>query len=124
VSFTAAVTVKSGFGSGTPAGTVTLKTGVTGGNCTTGAALTGVSPSAANPATLASGQAVLTINSLPLGPNTITACYSGTDNFEASNGSDTHEVTAVTTATVVAVTPSSQQYSDKVELKATVTPYQ
>ena len=124
VTFTATVSILGGMGGGTPVGSVTFKTGVTLADCSDGTAVTGTSPNSANPATLLGGEASLTVNSLPVGSNTVYACYSGNANYRLSQDSEGHEVEPATTTTVVTVTPNSQQYSDQVELKAEVTPFE
>jgi uncharacterized repeat protein (TIGR01451 family) len=70
-----------------------------------------------------SGQVSVTTSALDLGTHTILACYGGTEIYKTSSGTMSMQITAVTTSATVTVTPSSQQYSDKVELKAAITPY-
>jgi uncharacterized repeat protein (TIGR01451 family) len=71
-----------------------------------------------------SGQVTLTTSTLDLGTHTILACYGGTAIYKTSSGTMSMQITAVTTSATVTVTPSSQQYSDKVELKAAITPFE
>jgi hypothetical protein len=113
VTFTATVT-KTSDASAVTTGSVNFIEGGTCASPTTtlasGAALNG------------GGQATFSTSTLATGSHTVSACYSGATGFDPSSGSDTQMVNAATTAIVATATPSTQQYSDKVTLGATVTP--
>ena len=68
------------------------------------------------------GSTFLSTRSLSPGTHTILACFSGADGLNASFGSATHEVTPASTDATITLTPTSQQYSDGVSIKVTVTP--
>jgi len=109
VTFTAKVTPVAP-GAGTPTGTVTFKDGAT----TLGTG--GLD---------ATGTATFSTASLVTGTHNITVAYPGDGNFEASTSKALSQgVNKFTATTAVTVTPSTQQYSDKVTFEATVTPDQ
>jgi hypothetical protein len=111
--FTATVRIGSTTRAAT-AGTVTF---IEGGTC---AAPTTTLASAV--AVDQSGRASFSTSTLALGAHTITGCYGGAAGYYASEGSATHTVDPAITTTVVAATPTSRQYSDRVTLAATITP--
>jgi uncharacterized repeat protein (TIGR01451 family) len=117
VTFTATVTVNSP-GSGTPTGSVTFKTGGT--SCTNATALVGATT---NPATLdGTGKASFQISTLNASATayTIRACYGGSSDFTASDNSMAFTVNPAQVTSSAAVSPSTQQYSDKVALSSSI----
>jgi predicted RNA-binding protein with TRAM domain len=70
------------------------------------------------------GHAAFSTANLAAGTHTVIACYGGSAGFQLSEGSDSHTVNPGPTVTTLTVTPSSQQYSDRVTFNATVTPSQ
>ena len=68
------------------------------------------------------GESDLEVNAVSIGTHTVTVCYSGADGLLPSDGSATYTVTAAVTTTTVSVSPTTQQYSDGVSLKATIDP--
>ncbi|MGH7624757.1 MAG: Ig-like domain-containing protein, partial [Gemmatimonadaceae bacterium] len=111
--FTATVTAKKG-GSAASGGSVTF---IEGGTC--------AAPSATLAASVAldeGGQASFSTGALTIGSHTLVACYGGGENFLLSEGSADHTVDPAVSVTSLVVSPSSQQYSDRVTLSATVTP--
>lgn len=104
-SVTFAATVTSA--AGTPTGTVTFKDGGT----TLG---TGTLDG--------SGQATLTTSSLPAGMHSITAVYSGTDNYlSSSSGVLTQTVNQASTSTTLSSNANPSTYVQNVTFNATVT---
>src|SRR5207237_168180 len=95
VTFTATVTSVSG----TPTGTVSFYDGACGGTLLAG------------PITLASGQASFGTSALSATSHTITACYSPTGIFQASNGSVTQPVNKATPTATLDVTNSPVAYN-------------
>ena len=71
---------------------------------------------------IAAGTASFSTTALGVGTHAIGACYLGGDGLEASGDGAILEIGAAPTTTAIALTPTSQQYSDKVTLEATVTP--
>ena len=71
---------------------------------------------------IARGKASFSTTALSVGTHSIGACYLGGDGLAASGDGASLQVTAAPTTTAVSVTPSSQQYSDKVTLEASITP--
>ena len=69
-----------------------------------------------------SGKATLTTSTLSVGVHTILACYVGTSSYQASSGSMSFEIIVIPTTTTLTVTPTTQQYSDKVTLAASIAP--
>jgi hypothetical protein len=122
VTFTATVTLETNKGAGSPTGSVAFYLG----NACSGTPL-GTDASA----TTSTNQSVfsLTVSTALLNvagsAHAIRACFDNTDgDFADSHGDDTHTVTAVQTTLVLSVSPTAQQYSDKVVLDVTVTPYE
>src|SRR5262249_1463457 len=94
VTFTATVTVKPGFATGTPTGTVSFFNGTTGiGN-----------------SSLNSGVATLTTSTLPLGTNSITAKYSGDANFISSTSPALQQLVQ---GALVSLSPASLNFGDQ-----------
>jgi hypothetical protein len=69
-----------------------------------------------------SGKVTLTTSTLTPGAHTILACYLGTSSYKGSSGSIAFTITQIGTTTTLTVTPSTQQYSDKVTLSASISP--
>lgn len=93
---------------GEPTGTVTFTSG--------GMTLTG---------TLSSGWVTVSASSLPLGADTITATYSGDDNYSGSSGTLTQQVNApatIPTSIALAASPNPSITGQPVWLTATLTP--
>jgi hypothetical protein len=78
----------------------------------------------ANTSINGSGDATYTTSTLSVGAHSIVACYSGVVGSYAPSQSSAlpYTINKVTTTTSLTITPSTQQYSDKVLLSATVTP--
>jgi hypothetical protein len=110
VTFTPTVTATAP-GAGTPTGTVTVYEFTTG-NCTApggdGALGSGAPGTGIN------------ISSLTAGNHTITACYSGDDDFNASSGTDTHSVSLIVTTTEIASDANPSVAGQTVTFTATV----
>ena len=118
VTFTATVSVTAP-GAGTPTGTVNFAIG---GTCYPATGLiAGGSPLGSAP--LAAGEAAVTTSTLPAGTHTIVACYGGDGNFNGSGKTLSQVVNPKPTNTVATVETTTPQYSDKVKLKAVVTPH-
>jgi uncharacterized repeat protein (TIGR01451 family) len=117
VTFSATVSVKVGFGAGTPSGSVAF---ILGGTCASPTNTLGSDNLSSGVASISITSPLLTVSG---SPHAIVACYTPANgNFAASQGSDSHTVTAAATNIGVTVSPNSQQYSDLVDLEATVTP--
>jgi large repetitive protein len=67
-------------------------------------------------------KASVTINDLPTGTHTVLGCYGGNANIVGSSDTESQRVDPAVTSMTVAVSPSSQQYSDRTVLTATITP--
>jgi hypothetical protein len=69
------------------------------------------------------GKKTFTTSTLSVGSHNILACYGGTSTIAASSDDMPYTINKIPTTVTLALTPSSeQQYSDKVHLKATVSP--
>jgi hypothetical protein len=68
------------------------------------------------------GKASVSTSALAIGSYTIRACYSGATGLAASGTSIGYEITRIPTTTVFTLAPTTQQYSDNVNLKAVVSP--
>lgn len=68
------------------------------------------------------GEASVQTSSLSIAVHTILACYGGATGFQASGASISYTITKIATTTTLTITPSTQQYSDKVNLSASITP--
>ena len=68
------------------------------------------------------GKTFASVRDMSPGTHTILGCYRGADGLNASYASGTHEVTAAATTATITLTPTSQQYSDRVSIKVAVTP--
>lgn len=68
------------------------------------------------------GKVTLTTSSLSVATHTIVACYAGNDTLATSDDDMSYEITKIPTIVTLTVAPASQQYSDKVHLKAVVSP--
>jgi hypothetical protein len=110
VTFSATVAVVSP-GVGTPAGSITLKDGTCG-------AGTELGTSSLN----GSGQATFNVSSLSAGSHSVTACYAGNGDFEASNGSVAQTVNKAATTTVLGSSDNPSVFSQAVTFDVTVTP--
>ena len=108
VTFTVTVAVQSP-GVGTPGGSVAIKDGT----CAAGSSL-GIG------ALNGSGQAILTVSTLAAGSHTITACYAGNADFEASEGNVTQQVNRAQTTTAVTSTANPSVFSQTVTFNVTV----
>ncbi|MBQ0984210.1 Ig-like domain repeat protein [Streptomyces sp. F63] len=73
-------------------------------------------------ATLTSGTATTTINTLTPGPHTITATYNGDTGFNASTATDTHQVNPANTTTTVTSNPDPSVYGQPIVFTAQVLP--
>jgi hypothetical protein len=71
---------------------------------------------------IAGGTASFSTTALGVGSHAIAACYLGGDGLKASGIGAILEVNAAPTTTAITLSPSSQQYSDKVTLEASITP--
>ncbi len=99
--------VKPASGSSKPSGTITFYNG----------------PTSLGSATLASGAATITISTLPVGTNSITAAYSGATSFNASSSgtvSVTVKSAVVSTSTTLHASASTVTQNSPVTLTATV----
>jgi hypothetical protein len=102
VTFTATVASTQG----TPTGTVTFQNG--------GSPI-------GNPVSIVGGQATLSTSALAMGTNTITAVYSGDNNFNTSNSLALSQVVGqATTSTTLTASPSIANLNQSVTLTATV----
>ena len=73
--------------------------------------------------TLSGGSASLTISTLPVGTNSITAVYGGDSNFAASKSKAVGQVVnKATTTTTLASSPNPSNFGQSVTFAATVTP--
>ncbi len=73
--------------------------------------------------TLAGGQAVLAISTLPAGTHTITAVYNGDANYQSSTSPAVSEViNTIKSGVVVSSSPNPSTFQSPVTLSATVTP--
>ncbi len=91
-------------GGGTPTGSVTFN--AAGGGCT---------------ATLSGGSASCTDNHAPVGnPDSVTASYSGSSNFQSSSAGTTLTVSKASTTTAISAVPSSPSFGASVTYSATV----
>jgi hypothetical protein len=105
VTFTATV---SSVASGTPTGTMTL--------------LSGTNPLGSS-ALNASGVAILSITTLPVGADSITAVYSGDANFSTSTSTALSQVVdKASTSTALSSNPTAANLNQAVTFTATVTP--
>ncbi|MGW3269588.1 beta strand repeat-containing protein, partial [Streptomyces sp. NPDC001056] len=104
VTFTATITA-SAPGSGVPTGTVSF---VIDGGAPVDVTLD------------SSGQATLSVSTLPAGDHTVTATYSGAPDFAASTVSHTQTVGRATTSTAVATSPNPSVFGQAVTMTATV----
>jgi hypothetical protein len=68
------------------------------------------------------GTAMLTVSSLPVGPHTVTADYSGDANHSASDSSPITQIVRDPTATILTASPNPSKLNQTVTLTATVTP--
>ena len=127
ITFTATVEITNGVA--TPTGTVNFAYGA-GASCNTttgvisGAGVTQLGNSAL--ALVSSAyKASITLNNLPVGVHDIVGCYAGNATVAGSTGTfDDQDVDPATTTTVASSPTVTPQYSDKIALKATVTPHQ
>ena len=95
VTFTATVTAQPGFGKGTPTGMVSFLDGAT---------------NIGNSPLNGGGVATLTTSTLPLGPNSITATYSGDTNFTPSASPQPQQLVQ---GAGVSLSPTSLNFGDQ-----------
>lgn len=116
VTFSATVAVQAGKGSGTPTGNVDFRLAT---SCATGTSL-GTAALVGGSASMSGVYSQLTVTGSPHG---VIACYSpSSTNFTGSSGSDTHTVQPAATTVTLTIASSPVQYSDRINLAASVTP--
>ena len=71
---------------------------------------------------LTSGQATCAYSTLPVGPDTVMAAYSGDTSYAASSGTTAQTVNAATTTTGATSSLNPSEYEQSVTFTATVTP--
>jgi len=96
----------------TPVGNVVLKDG----NCSVGGSVGG--PTALD----GTGKASFNVSTLAVGSHTVTACYLGNINFEASDDDVSQVVNQAATSTTVSASPNPSVFSQSVTFSATVSP--
>ena len=102
--------------------TATITPATTGAELPTGTVTFYNGSTSLGPATVSSGVATLNLNTLLVGPNTITAQYGGDSNYGASNSPAVSvPVSQSTSSTTVTYFPTSPVASQNVTLTATVT---
>jgi uncharacterized repeat protein (TIGR01451 family) len=72
----------------------------------------------------AGNQATVQVSNLPVATHSIVACYGGNANIVGSTNSLSQVVNPKPTSLALTVDPASQQYSDSVEFRVSITPFE